>query len=86
MLECPFHECAAITTLPLNGNYGHLLLALDETGRLHIHGPVDTQEGKATILRMVVDLARYMGVPLQELVNKERELYADRPPGGVMVQ
>jgi len=71
--------------LPLNGNFGHLLLALDETGRLHIHGPVDTEEGKAAILRMVVDLAGYMGVDLQELADKGREV-ASQVPRGAMVQ
>lgn len=76
MMRCPFQECRMATTVPMTSQV-HLIVAIGDDNRTYIHGPYDTQEGRAWIMRMLVEVARLAKVDLQELVDKEREVYGN---------
>ena len=84
-MVCPFEECGGETTLPVE-SATHLIVAIDEDNLTHIHGPVFDPEHKPLVLRMLVEVARFANIDLQELVEKEKEFYNERLPQGMTMQ
>jgi hypothetical protein len=65
---CPFEECQRMTTLPME-SATHLIVAIDDNDRAHIHGPIEPED-VLLMERMLMEVARYCHIDLRELAKK----------------